>query len=133
MNTINIYLLFTLLICHWAADFTQLSRPKMLAAKRFGKPNWPIFQHALIHGILMLISICIYTGEFARFDWVWTKADDCFVVIVLSHFLIDVWKGRMNRWFHSLTNPANVYHWWIFGFDQLLHTSVIIWVTVYIS
>ncbi len=47
-----------------------------------------------------------------------------------THFVIDVWKGRMNGWFENLQNPANKYHWWIFGIDQWLHQSIII-TTVY--
>lgn len=131
MYTINVWLLLGLLICHWAADFTQLSTPWMLNAKRRGAPLFPIFCHAGTHLILMMTVICglCYVVPTPH----WDKYDTAFMIILLSHFIIDVWKGRMNVWFPSLTNPTNVYHWWIFGLDQLLHILVIIFVTIYIS
>jgi hypothetical protein len=45
---------------------------------------------------------------------------------LITHFLIDVWKGKMNSWFPSLQSPANKWHWIIFGLDQLFHALVII-------
>jgi hypothetical protein len=45
---------------------------------------------------------------------------------LVSHFIIDTWKGKMNVWFPKLSDPTNVAHWTLFGFDQLLHTLVII-------
>ena len=50
---------------------------------------------------------------------------------LITHFLIDVWKGRMNGWFPALQSPANKWHWIIFGFDQLLHALVIIGMSLY--
>lgn len=49
-----------------------------------------------------------------------------FLLQLFSHFLIDVWKGKMNVWVPSLTNPANVWMWIIFGLDQLFHQIIII-------
>ncbi|MEO6903286.1 MAG: DUF3307 domain-containing protein [Bacteroidia bacterium] len=45
---------------------------------------------------------------------------------LVTHFLIDVWKGRMNGWFPTLQSPTNKWHWMLLGFDQLLHATVII-------
>jgi len=50
---------------------------------------------------------------------------------LITHFLIDVWKGRMNGWFPTLQSPANKWHWIVFGFDQFLHALVIIGMSVY--
>jgi len=50
---------------------------------------------------------------------------------LITHFLIDVWKGRMNGWFTTLQSPANKWHWTVFGFDQLLHALVIIGMSLY--
>lgn len=111
-------LLISLFICHWAADYTHLSQPHMLAAKKFGKPLLPILQHALLHGLLMLAVMGLFTdGDIL----IWL-----FLFQVITHFIIDTLKGRMNVWFPKLQNPANPYHWYVFGFDQLLHTTVII-------
>jgi NADH:ubiquinone oxidoreductase subunit H len=50
---------------------------------------------------------------------------------LVTHFLIDVWKGRMNGWFPALRSPSNKGHWIVFGLDQLLHTLVIIGMALY--
>jgi len=91
----------------------------MLAAKRLGKPLPPIFHHALAHGVLMgLVAWLLFTNVLT--------AVGIIVFQAATHFGIDVLKGRMNVWFPSLQNPANVYHWWVFGADQFLHQAVII-------
>ena len=115
----NTYLLISLFICHWLADYTHLSTAWMLNAKRLGTPLFPIWIHAFIHAHLMAVVLYFFIGINALwaalviFQWV-------------SHFLIDVWKGKMNAWFPSLQSPANKWHWVIFGLDQLLHAIVII-------
>ena len=112
-------LLIILFTCHWIADYTWLSTSWMLNAKRFGTPWYPIFAHALVHGLLMAAVLYFVVG----FNWTLLQLT-CFQII--THFTIDVWKGRMNGWFPALQSPANKLHWVIFGFDQLLHTIVII-------
>lgn len=121
----NIGLLVLLFVCHWLADYTHLSRPYMLAAKRIGKPLSPIFHHALMHAFLMGI-VCNAYLQLPLFNFQWDLGDKLFLMQLLSHFIIDVWKGKMNVWFPKLANPANPYHWYIFGFDQSLHILVII-------
>lgn len=119
-------ILVLLFICHWLADYTPLSRPFMLKAKRLGKPLFPIFIHAAMHTMLM----SLVSGWFIGFtnDW-------AYLVIFqwVTHFLIDVWKGRMNGWFPALQSPANKWHWIVFGFDQLLHAIVIIYMAEIIA
>lgn len=114
----NIELLFLLLICHWAADYTHLSQPYMLAAKRLGKPVAPILAHAAVHGVLMMAVIGYYIDGLTLVL--------LFLIQVLTHFIIDTLKGKCNVWFPALANPANPYHWYVFGADQILHVSVII-------
>ena len=112
-------ILIGLFICHWLADYTHLSTTWMLNAKRLGKPYYPIFIHACVHGLLMSVPLFFavgYTHQLLQLV--------CFQII--THFIIDMWKGRMNGWFPSLQNPANKWHWIVFGFDQLLHAIVII-------
>lgn len=113
-----ITLLILLNVTHWLADYTHLSRPYMLAAKRFGSPVAPIFHHAFIHTILTAI-VCSFFAD-------GNTVGVAMLIMLSTHTAIDVWKGKMNVWFPSLTNPANVFHWWVFGLDQLLHQSVII-------
>lgn len=117
----DVWLFISLLICHWMADFTHLSRPYMLAAKKFGKPLTPIFHHAFIHASLMVIPLSFFTTPAMGFN--------CFLIQIASHFCIDVLKGRLNGWYPSLQNPANYFHWYVFGADQFLHIMVIILMT----
>lgn len=114
-------LLISLLFCHYLADYTWLSTAWMLNAKRFGKPLFPIFIHALVHSLLMTLPLFIILGGS---NWLYL-----IVLQLVTHFLIDVWKGRMNEWFPVLQSPANKLHWVIFGFDQTLHILVIILMT----
>jgi hypothetical protein len=117
-------ILIGLFICHFLADYTHLSTAWMLNAKRFGKPLFPIFIHAAMHTMLMSLVLGWFIG-FTN-DW-------AYLVIFqwVTHFLIDVWKGRMNGWFPSLQSPVNKWHWIVFGFDQLLHALVIIGMSLY--
>ena len=117
-------ILIGLFICHFLADYTHLSTAWMLNAKRLGKPLFPIFIHASMHTMLMSFVLGWFIG-FTN-DW-------AYLVIFqwATHFLIDVWKGRMNGWFPSLQSPANKWHWIVFGFDQLLHALVIIAMSLY--
>lgn len=111
-----------LLIGHWLGDYTHLSTPWMLQAKRLGTPIKPIFAHAIVHCILTIIALVIYGVSF--------KAILFGAAIQLStHFAIDVWKGRMNGWFPSLQSPANPFHWYVFGLDQMLHIIVLVIIT----
>lgn len=117
MNQVSLLLL--LFFCHFLADYTWLSTSWMLNAKRLGKPLSPILCHAAIHALLMFAVLGFFV-----------VASKTLVLLtafqLVTHFLIDVWKGRMNGWFPSLQNPANKWHWVIFGFDQYLHAAVII-------
>ena len=129
-------ILIGLFICHWLADYTHLSTAWMLNAKRFGKPLYPIFCHALTHALLMGIFLRIYFGSWhnqIKIFWILDRIDLCIFFQLGTHFLVDVWKGRMNGWFPSIQNPANKWHWIVFGFDQLLHAIVIILMSYYIS
>ena len=118
-------ILIGLFICHFLADYTHSSTAWMLNAKRLGKPLYPIFTHAFIHASLMLVLLALVFG-LSGF-----KLGTLFGFQLITHFLIDVWKGRMNGWFPTLQSPANKWHWIVFGFDQLLHALVIIGMSLY--
>jgi hypothetical protein len=112
-------------ICHWVADFTHLSTDWMLNAKRYGKPLYPIFIHALVHALLFFVVIWfLYDKEKAIFAGAFQ---------LITHFIIDLVKGKVNFWFRKLEDPTNKFHWWLFGFDQLLHHLVIIVTVFYVS
>src|SRR5690349_977992 len=113
-----------LLLCHWVADFTHLSTPEMLSAKKYGKPLFPIWVHSMVHALFMFYVMLEFKGVM--------PASQAFLIVLFTHFLIDVWKGKMNVWFPSLINPDNTFHWYLFGFDQLLHISVIYLIAQYL-
>jgi hypothetical protein len=121
----NGWLLILLFFCHWLDDYTHLSRPYMLAAKRLGTPLIPIFHHALVHAVLMGITCNLYLG-YSLFDLKYDLCDTLFLIQLTSHFVIDVVKGKLNYWYPTLSSPSNPYHWYVFGADQLLHTLIII-------
>lgn len=104
---------------HWLADYTHLSTKWMLDAKRLGKPIEPIFIHALIHTILIQIVLVCFVKD-------WLLIIELMVFQLFTHWIIDILKGRMNGWFPNLQSPANKFHWYVFGFDQLLHQIVLI-------
>ena len=110
-------LLILLFTAHFLADYTHLSTNWMLSAKRFGEPLLPILCHALVHGVLMGI-VLIYLPYL-----LWIKL---ILFQVITHFIIDVLKGKVNKYFPTVQSPANKIHWIVFGFDQLLHAIVII-------
>lgn len=118
-------ILIYLFICHFLADFTHLQNNFMLDAKRFGKPIVPIFLHASVHSLLMTICLLLFGIE----GLILVMA--CFIQLI-SHFAIDLWKGRMNVWIPTLQNPTNKWHWVVFGFDQLLHSFVIIFISNFV-
>jgi len=110
--------LILLNITHWLGDYTHLSTNKMLAAKRFGTPIAPIFAHALVHSALF-------------FGVVWSlygldKAILAGGLQLVSHYFVDLLKGKLNKWLPVLQSPANRSHWYIFGADQFLHQAVIV-------
>lgn len=118
MNT-QTQILIGLFICHFLADYTHLSTSWMLNANRLGKPFLPILIHAMMHMVLMWAFMA------AAYGFTFNVMAIAFFQLI-THFLIDVWKGRMNGWFPTLQNPANKWHWIVFGADQLLHAIVII-------
>lgn len=111
----------SLLMCHFLADFSHLTRPWMLKAKATGKPIFPIFCHALVHTVLMAIVLLIYKGceseIFISFP---------LLLQLVSHTLIDTCKGYLNL-FEGFRNPTSQWHWIIFGGDQLCHQLIILW------
>jgi hypothetical protein len=119
---VKLELLFLLMFCHWLADFTHISTPWMQKAKQNGKPVFPIFIHACVHGTLMCIVLLFFVP--IKIVFVLTAFQIC------THFCIDVLKGRLNVWFPSLANNTNPFHWYVFGVDQMFHQAVIVLMVV---
>ena len=118
-NMNSTILLLVLFFCHFLADYTHLSTAWMLNAKRLGTPLFPILAHAGVHALLMGVAMIVLGYNF---DVVYKLV----LFQLITHFAIDVWKGRMNGWFTFLQSPANKGHWIVFGIDQYFHAIVII-------
>lgn len=115
-----IIILIGLFFCHYLADYTWLSTKEMLDAKRLGTPFLPIWLHAVVHGLLMFFFMLIISTNFHLIA-------SLTIFQIVTHFVIDVCKGRLQAWQPELIgNPANKLHWVVFGFDQFLHAIVII-------
>ncbi len=117
-------ILIGLFFCHFLADYAHLSTNWMLSAKRLGKPLLPIFCHALVHATLMVTVLLFFIPYDIRLSLL-------FLFQLITHWLIDILKGRMNGWFPALQSPASKWHWVIFGADQYLHALVIILMSIY--
>jgi hypothetical protein len=125
MDITMLIALIVLSVCHWAADFTHLSTDWMLNAKRHGKPLYPIFIHALVHALLFFATVWIlYDLDKAIFAGGFQ---------LITHFMIDLLKGKISFWFRKLEDPNNKYHWWVFGADQFMHHLVIVLTIYFIS
>lgn len=118
----NIQILIALFFCHWLGDYTHFSTSWMLSAKRFGKPLLPIFVHAMVHATLMATALSLLGVT-------QVVVGRMFFMQLLTHFVIDILKGKVNVWFPVVKNPMSKPHWYVFGFDQFLHAVVIIAMT----
>ena len=110
-------MLYLLFLCHFLGDYTHLSTRKMLNAKKLAKPLLPIFYHSVVHGVLILVPLLLFN---------YNKIYYAFIVMVLSHFLIDVSKGLVNRYFEQTRDISKTIFWIVFGLDQFLHSVVLI-------
>jgi len=114
----TIYILISLFFCHFLADYVFVD-DTMLSAKRFGTPLYPIWMHATLHGVLMWFVLIFFGIN----PW---NAFLFYLFEKITHFLIDVLKGKINKWYPPAQSPVNKIHWVIFGLDQFLHALVIL-------
>lgn len=114
----ELFLLLVLLVCHYLADFC-LTFPAMIKAKADGRNPWPILVHAGIHA--GLVGVCLLCWQIS-----WKPLLMMMALELISHFLFDTAKGRLSARFPRLANPQGKPYWMLYGFDQLLHLSVIV-------
>ncbi len=98
----------------------------MLAAKKFGTPIMPIFYHAFAHGVLMYFCLLLFGVKPSIAIYL-------FYFQLITHFLIDLLKGKLNFWFPIFQDNTNKAHWILFGFDQFLHSVVVILMAYYLT
>ncbi|QFQ11665.1 DUF3307 domain-containing protein [Pseudoprevotella muciniphila] len=117
-ETMNYLLLTSLIVCHFFADFC-LTTSSMIRAKADGKVLLPILEHSFVHALLM--GFCLLLFETA-----WKILIMLMVFEMLSHFLIDTGKGLIMSHFKIFADNRRKPYWILYGFDQLLHQTIII-------
>ena len=118
MSTI-IILLLSLNFAHFLGDYTPLNK-WFLKAKQHGKPAWLVAGHGMLNGGLYGIAVWLIIGLKMAF---WG-----FVIEAVTHTIIDVLKGRINKWFPVVEDNTKQIHWTIMGADQLFHQIVLIFI-----
>ena len=114
-------LLTLLFFGHYLGDYTPLATTNMHVAKATGYPLWPIARHAGVHAILVLVILLVASVsvelalQLAAFE-------------IVTHFIIDVAKGRITAQYARLQDNTGYPHWMLFGLDQWLHAVVLIWI-----
>jgi hypothetical protein len=92
-----------MLICHYLADFCFTS-PAMIKAKADELNPWPLLLHAGIHA--GLIGLCLL---------VWGVSWKLLLMLVLielvSHFLIDTFKGYLTARYSFFANMQKKPYW----------------------
>ena len=116
-------ILTAFLMCHFLADFCLTNR-SMLMAKADGRSLWPILWHAAIHGVL--IAVCVWVAVDFR-TAVWAFIIECF-----THCAIDWGKGRIMGQYPVYADTHEKRYWMLFGFDQLLHLYVLLFICSFI-
>ena len=128
-------LFFSLMICHFLADFTQLSTIEMLQAKKFGAPVLPIWEHAARHAKLMAFPIGFFVA-FAPPGYAFLNVVPeyfrCLLIAVglcifelITHGFIDIAKGRIAYKYLKFRDNQQYPYWWLFGADQFIHVMVV--------
>ncbi len=110
--------LLSLLICHYLGDFCFTS-PGMIKAKADGRRPLPILLHSCIHAAL--VGLCLVCWRVS-----WKLILLMMLLEVVSHFFIDLGKGLISGRSQVLSDPKKKAYWMLYGFDQLLHLSVLL-------
>jgi len=115
-----IYAIFlTLNFAHFLGDFTPLNK-WFVEAKRYGKPIGLVAGHGTVNGALYGLVMWLFVD--------WKTALLAFTIETITHTIIDVAKGRINRRFPIVENANKQIYWTMMGFDQLLHQAVLVFI-----
>ena len=116
----SLTLIIVLLVCHYLADFC-LTSSAMIRAKADGRQAGPILGHAAVHTVLMGLCLLVWSVS-------WKMLLMLMGVELVTHFLIDTAKGRLSASFPLLADRGHKPYWALYGFDQLLHQFVVVFI-----
>lgn len=114
----SLALLIVLIASHYLADF-QLTTAEMIAAKTHGEPLMPILNHAAIHATLIILCLLAFSQPWLQ---VWILG----FTELITHFMIDLLKGRLTKRYTILADNSKKPFWQLYGIDQMLHLLVIV-------
>ncbi|MDR2970776.1 MAG: DUF3307 domain-containing protein [Bacteroidales bacterium] len=136
-------LLFALNLAHFLGDFTPLNK-WFISAKQYGKPVWLVACHGALNGALYGITVGLFILSLKYLFFAPFAVNLCtfavkkllehplkmilivFTIETVTHTLIDILKGRINRRFPVVQNSEKSTHWVVMGADQFLHQVVLI-------
>lgn len=98
-----------LLIGHFLADFSFQSY--RLAELKQENVKY-LFIHTLIYWVFILLPIALFAGL--------VQAIMFYVIILVSHFLIDYFRIKLNKKYNSIS-----FNFWSFIIDQILHIAIL--------
>jgi hypothetical protein len=116
---INIYILFSIILIHWFADFVLQTHEQ---ATNKSKSNYYLTMHVLTYTLVWFAFSCFY-GAYIIFYHTLTKGV-CFVflfptITFVCHWITDYLTSRLNTY---LYNKGDIHNFFVsVGFDQLLH------------
>jgi hypothetical protein len=119
MNNTVVYIFLALNVAHFLGDFTPLNK-WFIEAKHYGKPISLMLAHGAVNGTLYGLAIVCFAGIM--------PALTAMVIETVTHTLIDVLKGRINKRFPKVGDNTKAIHWTVMGADQLLHQTVLIFI-----
>lgn len=120
-------LLAGLFVAHYLGDFTPLSTGRMLEAKAEGGPVSLIASHAGVQALLVGIVVAAATGFQAGL------VGPAVAIEFLTHFAIDLARGRLGARFPKIRDSSNRAFWWALGLDQLAHAMVLLWIAAVVT
>ena len=115
-----VVLLSFLFLAHFLGDFTPLASARIQEAKASGTPLGQIAAHALIHSLLVGITV----AAIARPVPMLIAA--AVAVEFWTHFVLDWFRGWLGARRAALSDPSRQLHWTALGLDQLAHALVLV-------
>lgn len=111
-----IFLLVTILVFHWIADFVCQSD---WMAKNKSKSILALFSHTLIYSLVMSLPVLFFP---------WVKV--FFLVTLITHTITDAITSRISSSLYQANDQHNFFV--VVGFDQLVHVLTLIATVVYL-